>query len=146
MNKMDIFQCMGKLFCVEFQWEPYIHRNIRFLYNIGILKARKCFWTPPSSQVGQTDVSSFGGSYCVICSVISRFMGPTWVPPGDEGAPCWPHEPCYLIRVSIPEKYQTDEICVHKFAHFSVIPVTSLRRGVPVDVLLGLNTFRNWFQ
>ena len=23
----------------------------------------------------------------------ARFMGPTWGPPG---APCWPHEPCYL--------------------------------------------------
>ena len=32
-------------------------------------------------------------------SLITRFMGPTWDPPGPTGtswAPCWPHGPCYL--------------------------------------------------
>ena len=32
-------------------------------------------------------------------SLIARFMGPTWSPPGADRiqvAPCWPHEPCYL--------------------------------------------------
>ena len=31
--------------------------------------------------------------------LITRIMGPTWGPPGadrTQGAPCWPHEPCYL--------------------------------------------------
>ena len=34
-----------------------------------------------------------------IWSLIARFMGPTWGPPGTDRtrmAPCWPHEPCYL--------------------------------------------------
>ena len=39
VNKIDIFQCMGKIFCVGFQWEPLkftqnilpIYSKIRFL-------------------------------------------------------------------------------------------------------------------
>ena len=30
------------------------------------------------------------------CTLIARFMGPSWGPPGPGWAPCWPHEPCYL--------------------------------------------------
>ena len=35
-------------------------------------------------------------------SLIAKFMGPTWGPPGADRTcqpqvgPCWPHEPCYL--------------------------------------------------
>ena len=36
---------------------------------------------------------------CPMCTLITRFMGPTWGPSGADGprwAPCWPHELCYL--------------------------------------------------
>ena len=47
VNKIHIFQCMGKIFCVEFQRYPLkftqnifpIHWKIWFLYNIEILRA-----------------------------------------------------------------------------------------------------------
>ena len=47
VNKIHIFQCMGKIFCAEFQRYPWnstqnilpIHWKVRFLYNIGILRA-----------------------------------------------------------------------------------------------------------
>ena len=47
VNKIHIFQCMGKIFCVEFQRYPlqfhtkYLTHilKIRFLYNIEILRA-----------------------------------------------------------------------------------------------------------
>ena len=38
--------------------------------------------------------------------LIARFMGPTWGPPGATGprwAPCWPHEPYYLVTTRSPE-------------------------------------------
>ena len=46
VNKINIFQCMGKIFCVEFQRYPLnstqnilpIHWKIWFLYNIEILR------------------------------------------------------------------------------------------------------------
>ena len=32
-----------------------------------------------------------------LASLIAKFMGPTWGPPGaDRWAPCCPHAPCYL--------------------------------------------------
>ena len=37
-NKINIFQCMGKIFCVEFQRVP-IHWKIQFLYDVEIFRA-----------------------------------------------------------------------------------------------------------
>ena len=31
-------------------------------------------------------------------TLIARFMGPPWGPPGPRWAPCWPHGTCYLGR------------------------------------------------
>ena len=36
--------------------------------------------------------------YCYMITQKTKFMGPTWGPPGScrpQMAPCWPHEPCY---------------------------------------------------
>ena len=36
---------------------------------------------------------------------ITKFMGPTWGPPGScrpQMGPCWPHEPCYLGKHNKP--------------------------------------------
>ena len=60
-NKIDIFQCMGKIFCVEFQRYPLkrstqnilpIHWKMWFLCNIEILRALRfksshAFLNPP---------------------------------------------------------------------------------------------------
>ena len=52
LNKLHIFQCMVKIFCVESQRVPLkfhtkilpIHWKIRFLYNVENLPARMCFF------------------------------------------------------------------------------------------------------
>ena len=62
LYKNEIFQCMGKIFCVGFQrvslkfhtkyFDPYIER-CRFYSHVKILelldfRAHKCFWPPPA--------------------------------------------------------------------------------------------------
>ena len=40
----------------------------------------------------------------IMCTLIARFMGPTWGPSGPAGprwAPCWPHETCCLCMFCI---------------------------------------------
>ena len=44
-----------------------------------------------------------------------------------------------LVVPSIPAEYPADGIDVNKFPHLSDIPVTSIRRGVPVDVLIRMD-------
>ena len=46
-------------------------------------------------------------------SQITRFMGPTWGPPGScrpRWAPCWPHEPCYQGHFRAWFQYQVKVI------------------------------------
>ena len=53
-----------------------------------------------SSAEGQQNVSSQGLiGYDIQQPLITRFMGPSWGPPGScrpQVGPCRPHEPCYL--------------------------------------------------
>ena len=55
VNKMHIFQCMDKIFCVEFQREPlkfrakYLTHTLKdmiFIQHWNV-KAHKCFWNAP---------------------------------------------------------------------------------------------------
>ena len=69
VNKIHIFQCMRKVFCVEFQRYPNstqnilpIHWKIWFLYNIEILRALRfkssyVFETPPGDARSQSNSS-----------------------------------------------------------------------------------------
>ena len=65
----------------------------------GYVYANKHFWY---SRV------DFTRNTCLpICSLIARFVGPTWThlgPVGPRRAPCRPHEPCYLGKL-------TEELC-----------------------------------
>ena len=67
MNKFYIFQCMGKIFCVEFQRLPLkfhtkyltIHWKMIILYNVENLRAlrfkssKKRFWNTPQHRTVQ---------------------------------------------------------------------------------------------
>ena len=51
-----------------------------------------------------------------MCPQITKFMGPTWGPPGSwrpQMAPCWPHEPCYQGHGPFPYLLQTQPTPTH---------------------------------
>ena len=76
LNKNHLFQCMGKIFCVEFQRFPlkFHTKNLThtlkdvyfidkwqfmssYIYELLYLRAHKCFWNDP--QIGQYNSQKF---------------------------------------------------------------------------------------
>ena len=74
-------------------------------------------------------------------SLIARFMGPIWGPPGPTGprwAPCWPHEPRYL------GPYVIDPLLYELACCESEKCATSLAFGLPYNCVCANDNFWLW--
>ena len=85
LNKIHIFECMGKIFCVEFQRYPLnstqnilpIHWKVRFLYNIEILRALR-FKSSYAFLKGPPGPSLVQVMACA-CSMPSHYLNQCWL-------------------------------------------------------------------
>ena len=87
-------------------------------------------------------------------SLIARFMGPTW---GPSGAPCWPHEPCYLgyslqncfcLRFGVKTHFVImQHNCIWTSReHYEIVYGSPLCRGFTSHQILSflVNSFDHW--
>ena len=96
----------GQLYCDNQILSNFkaIHRSVHWsghYWPIASLLSRQCYsWYVTHHFIYPTRVClEFRMGPYTRCTLIARFMGPTWGPSGADRTqvgPCWPHELCYL--------------------------------------------------